>query len=282
MLLVLQPSSAAQFNYVPLAASRCLLESIRAVTQGMYHTRPHVSSSVFLRYKNAEKCRLLLNAVHINASDPHPPKSIHLPTLGHLAQTIQQSSRGRWLCKIDLQKQLLDHQVTQPWHKVFVVEEDGRRYKYTRLPFGWRYSPAICQTLVKCLVASAISGAKVPVGHKVYLDDILLDAKRSRSLNIRRQAVVQGLRKAGFIISSKSETRPTKKIAFVRKQFDTLCKCIQNQPTVLAGAFGMWIRVVGTSKISSSDLMRMLGRIQWLARPASLTCFLSRAYRAAY
>ena len=41
-----------------------MLESVRVDTRGMRHTKARVSCSVFLRYKNAEKCRLLLNAVH--------------------------------------------------------------------------------------------------------------------------------------------------------------------------------------------------------------------------
>ena len=44
----------------------------------------------------------------------------------------------------------------------------------------------------------------------------------------------------------------------------------------------MWIRAVGTGKITASDLMRLLGRMQWLIRPASLSCFLAGAYRSAY
>ena len=248
----------------------------------MRHTKARVSSSVFLRYKNAEKCRLLLNAVRINARDHMAPKAVRLPTLSHLAHAIKGSKLGRWLCKIDLQNRYWSIRLPCSWHRVFVVQAGRRRYKYTRLPFGWRYSPSICQTLVKRLVASAISAAKVPVGNKVYLDDVLLDAKGRRSLNIGRKAVVHKLRQAGFIISVKSETHPTKRIGFVGKWFDTLRKYIQNQPAVLAGAFRIWIRAVGTGKITASDLMRLLGRMQWLIRLASLSCFLAGAYRSAY
>ena len=259
-----------------------MLESVRVDTRGMRHTKARVSSSVFLRYKNAEKCRLLLNAVRINASDHRAPKAVRLPTLSHLAHTIKGSKSGRWLCKISLQNCYWSIKLPRSWHRVFVVQARQHCYKYTRLPFGWRYSPSICQTLVKRLVASAISAAKVPVGNKVYLDDVLLDAKSRRSLNIGRRAVVRKLRQAGLVISVKSETRPTKRIGFVGKWFDTLRKYIQNQPAVLAGAFRMWIRAVGTGKISASDLMRLLGRMQWLIRPASLSCVLAGAYRSAY
>jgi|Transcript_15719 hypothetical protein len=159
----------------------------------------------------------------------------------------------------------------------FVVEVYGTTYKYTRLPFGWKHSPTICQTLVRRLVASALSSAGLPVGHKVYLDDILLDAKCKNVLRRGQKAVVRQLKQAGFIISVKSELRPTKRLVFVGKLLDSLRKTVANQPAVLARAFRMWLRGVGTGLLSAAELLRLLGRLQWLARPSSLSCFLSAA-----
>ena len=137
---------------------------------------------------------MLLNAVRINASDPRPPRKIHLPTLSHLSQTIRRSRSGRWLCKIDLQNCYWSIRLPRSWHRVFVVEANNTRYKYTRLPFGWKYSPAVCQNLVKCIVASALSQLQAKVGHKVYLDDIHLDSGRRRTLIQGRRNVVQKLK----------------------------------------------------------------------------------------
>ena len=58
-----------------------------------------------------------------------------------------------------------------------------------------------------------------------------------RILKQMRRAVVRKLKKAGFIISRKSELRPTKKLVFVGKLLNTLRKTVKNQPSVLAGAF---------------------------------------------
>ena len=163
------------------------------------------------------------------------------------------------------------------WHRVFVVEVDGTTYKYTRLPFGRKHSRAICQTLVRCIVASALSSTGLLVGHKVYLDDILLDAKGKKVLRKGRKAVVRKLKEAGFISSVKRELRPTKRLVFVGKLLDSLRKTVANQPAVLAGAFRMWLRGVGIGLLSAAKLLRLLGRLQWLARPSSLSCFLSGA-----
>ena len=85
-----------------------MLQSVRADTRRMRHTKARVSSSVFVRYKNAEKCRLLLNAVRINASDHRDPKAVRLPTLSHLAHSIKGSKSGGWLQNRSA-KLLLEH-----------------------------------------------------------------------------------------------------------------------------------------------------------------------------
>ena len=207
-----------------------MLSSVRCVTRGLRHTRPPVSSSVFLRYKNAQKCRLLLNAVRINASDPRPPKKIHVPRLGSLTRVIRKSKSkaGRWMCNIDLQNCYCSISVPRSWRRVFVVEVHGVRYKFTRLPFGWRHSPAICQTLVQALVRSALSKVSKAVGSQVYLDNVLLDPKRRRVLIKGRRAVVRKLRQAGFIIGPKSELAPSKRLVFVGKFLDSVRKSMQN------------------------------------------------------
>ena len=92
----------------------------------------------------------------------------------------------------------------------------------------------------------------------------------------------KSLLKRVSLLVLKVKRAPEKRIGFVGKWFDTLRKYIQNQPAVLAGAFHMWIRAVGMGKITASDLMRLLGRMQWPIRPASLSYVLAGAYRSAY
>ena len=237
--------------------------------------------SVFVRYKNAEKCRLLLNAVHINASDHTAPKAVRLPTLSRLAHAIKGSKFGRWLSKIDLQNCYWSIRLPRSWHWVFVVQA-GRHLQVYPTSFWLALFPLHLPNPCQAFGCPSHLCCQSPVGNKVYLDDVLLDAKSRRSLNIGTKAVVHKLRQAGFIISVKSETRPTKRIGFVGKWFDTLRKYIQNQPAVLAGAFRMWIRAVGTGKIAAPALLCLLGCMQWLIRLASLSYFLAGAYGSAY
>ena len=186
------------------------------------------------------------------------------------------------MCKIDLQKCYWSISLPKSWCRVFVVEVNGVRYKYTRLPFGWHHSPAICQTLVRALVRSALSRVGKAVGWQVYLDDVLLDAKRRHTLIKGGQAVVRKLRPEGFIISTKSELTPSKRLVFVGKFLVSVRKTMQNQPAVLVGAFRMWLCGMGTGLMCAVDLVRFLGRLQCLSKPTALPCFLARAYQAAY
>ena len=73
----MRASSHAQFSLTGKRNQFTLmhmLESVGVTSHGMRHTTAPTTASTFLGYKNAHKCRLLLNAMRMNASDPHPSK----------------------------------------------------------------------------------------------------------------------------------------------------------------------------------------------------------------
>ena len=91
----------------------------------------------------------------------------------------------------------------------------GGGYRWTRLPFGWSFSLVVCQKLVSGIVRGVL--ARLQVDGFVYLDDILLVARRSK---VKRGAccVAQKLRRAGFLISPispKSVCEPTQRLDFI-------------------------------------------------------------------
>ena len=51
------------------------------------------------------------------------------------------------MCKLDLTNAYLSICMPRPWRRIFCLDTDASRWRYTRLPFGWKYSPAICQHL---------------------------------------------------------------------------------------------------------------------------------------
>mmetsp|Transcript_80194 Transcript_80194/g.133983 ORF Transcript_80194/g.133983 Transcript_80194/m.133983 type:complete len:207 (-) Transcript_80194:1143-1763(-) len=171
------PGVCAQFMPVPLAVPgtctalvrktrpwrTCLALSAASPVVCVTHARPchHQCFSATKMHRNAACCSTRCASTPVT---PAPPKKIHLPRLGSLTRVIRKSRAGRWMCKIDLQNCYCSISLPRSWRWVFVVEVHGVRYKFTRLPFGWRHSPAICHTLVQALVRSALSKVSKAVG----------------------------------------------------------------------------------------------------------------------
>ena len=71
-------------------------------------------------------------------------------------------------------------------------------------------------------------------------------------------------------------------MVFVGKGINnTQHKCISTTPGLLAGVLRMYIRMLGTGQLRGNDLRRLLGKLQWLCRLASMSPFLVGAYHAA-
>ena len=95
--------------------------------------------------------------------------------------------------------------------------------------------------------------------------------------------IVHKLRAAGFIISPKSEATPTQRISFIGKVLDAKRASISNSPEAVAAALRIYLRGLGRGGISAHELSRLLGRLQWLARPGvGAAAFLAGAYRQMY
>ena len=91
------------------------------------------------------------------------------------------------------------------WRHGFVVCGCVCRRRYTRLPFGRKYSPAICQRLVKALVQSAMQG--LPAVTNVYLNDILVYQPDPQRVCVALGRIVNKLKAIWFLISQRSPTR---------------------------------------------------------------------------
>ena len=70
----------SQHSHSPVLL-RKMLQAVRVDASSFRTTTCAPTATAFLRYKNRTKCRLLLNAVNINAADRRRPPKIHLPSL---------------------------------------------------------------------------------------------------------------------------------------------------------------------------------------------------------
>ena len=107
------------------------------------------------------------------------------------------------MAKIDLTNAYWSIKLPRRWRRTFVVQSGTGRWRFTRLPFGWKYSPCICQELVLGIVSRAVRG--MGVHWDVYLDDVLITARSAELAERATRAAAQALRGAGFIIGPKSQ-----------------------------------------------------------------------------
>ena len=198
-----------------------MFELVHAVTCGAKPTSAPVSANAFVGPKFSEKCRLLLNATAINAYDGRPPPRVKLPAFSGIMFCFQHRPPGPlYMCKLDLTNAYWSIIFPRRWRRTFVVQTGQRRWRFRRLPFGCKYSAAICQRLVPGIVARALCDTNVD--WDVYLDDILITATSPAAARAGVQRVAAALRDAGFIISPKSELGPSTCITFLRKRLDSV------------------------------------------------------------
>ena len=134
----------SQHSHSPVLL-RKMVQAVGVDASGFRTTKCTPTAIAFLRYKNQTKCRLLLNAIHINAADRRRPPRIHLLSLGLLSSRFGGGGgRGLWMEKLDLTNAYWSIRLPGKWRRVFVVRAGEQGWHYTRLPFGWKYSPAVC------------------------------------------------------------------------------------------------------------------------------------------
>jgi len=260
--------AAQEIRGKPEAAVGAMLESVRVITRGTKRTSARRTVSVFLKPKNEEKCRLILNPKVLHGADRRRPPRFILPRLEQLGRWIAGLCGVHvYLTKLDLQNCYWSIRLPRGWRRMFVIGNGRKRYRITRLPFGWRYSPVICQKLVQRLVAKGLR--KVRALAWTYLDDVLMAAKSRKRAKKAHEKVAKVLRKAGFIINTtKSISKPSRTMEFVGKIIDTKKRTIENKKGTLVAATRAWLKAVAKRWISEKQARSMLGKVGWATRPS--------------
>ena len=138
------------------------------------------------------------------------------------------SRRGRggrrpWLAKLDMKNAFWS--VCLPWHwpRVFILQTtNGCRYRYKWPPFGWRYSPLVCQTLVHKIVAGALQSIQASLPR--YISMTFWSPQIGALIyDVRCEPSPSGYAsKIGFLMSPKSGTKPVQDIRFIGKRVNTV------------------------------------------------------------
>ena len=117
-------------------------------------------------------------------------------------------------CHVDLTNAFSSLRFPEHLRGTFRVLIDGHVHGFNCLPFGWHFSPIICQTVLGYILAF-IGFPDVLVLH--CLDDFLLVGYGRPIVRNAAATLCIALRNAGAIISSKSILEPTQAIVWLGK-----------------------------------------------------------------
>ena len=251
--------------------------------------------------KNSTKASMIVHLVKFNKAHEHKPASFGLPSVEDLALMVQvhslqlprlalgdadylrflsdpflqslehlrvESEPGAPLvaCHVDLTNAFWSLRLPDHLRGAFRVCVDGKIYGFNCLPFGWQYSPIVCQTVLGYILAS-LGFSNVLVLH--YLDDFLIVGYGKNRVRTAAASLCEALRKSGAIISVKSVLEPVTRILWLGKDlnFDPLNSSIHTTPQGWASLVGVWLRTA-LQPLTRKRARKVLGRFTWAVRPA--------------
>ena len=193
------------------------------------------SAPIFIIPKTAEKCSLMFNCQLGNKKFEGPNPPMKLPNLYTLKRKFlswrvqpQSGACAQFLVKLDLTNcypsLLLPSKVWGTFRSQGLVGVDDLRL----LPFGWRFSPAVCQEVVVEILDRLLRMLPLPAGYSSWeevdfdhhLDDLLFVEEDREWLECCGPLLARYLTTEGFVVSQKSVLSPVVSSDWLRKRSD--------------------------------------------------------------
>ena len=233
----------------------------------------------FVIPKSSEKVSLILSCVKINKSDGANPPAFRLDSWEDLARSLSAfpPDVGLYGLHIDLKNAFWSFCLPPGARQIFRFRPapGAPPVALSRLPFGWKYSPYLCQTSLARILRGVLP-PEILLVH--YLDDFLLVFTDSQVLREAGRSAVRALIEAGFLISPKSVLDPVPVASFLGKELDLEARQIKSHEPALLQLWTGWLRLaVGTG--NDRHLQSFLGLLNWHVRPRGFGCpFAAGAY----
>ena len=215
--------------------------------------------------KNSQKCALIFACVGVNDADWRKPPKFRLPQVEHVTQLMADAGHKPFLGKIDLSNCFWSIRMPYRSCRVFRVNTPQGCFRWLTLPFGWKYSPVLCQRLVSASVRRAVQDLRAR--GVTYLDDVLVSAVGRCRLRVAARRVSRVLGQAGFLISPKSVIEPVRALDFIGKQFSAPAMTVENKPGIIGGVVALWLLGIVQNRLSARIAARLLGKLEWAVRP---------------
>ena len=275
----------AEVSPVVLAMTQALHEQghLVQIEKGMPGWGSKPSAPVFVIPKSDVKCSFIMNCKEGNRRDPNPHPSMRLPNMWSVRRRLLFWKGSRhvqglhiYACTFDLSNYFTSLRLPpHAWGTFRVQGEGADMFDLRSLPFGWKLSPPICQSVVGAHVRQAFDilvstmGSPDVVEYDHYLDDVLV--VREGPPQWLRDCMVwlaKFMQAKGYLVSPKSVLEPGRVVKWLGKEVDLVNFSIAN-------LLGLQVRIVAylvkifDSHISVKDLQRVMGLINWMATPAT-------------
>ena len=228
------------------------------------------TAAAFTIPKNETKARLILHGVRANQRQwegGYKVPRVSLPQVESVAEVFSQGLRG-WGANIDVTNCYWSILLPEGKSHLFHVGGEECMWVFKTPPFGWSYSPLLCQRLLAHLtgkVGLEVAGAVLRLMH--YLDDFLVFGDSEAAVATKLAAFKEVLANAGFLISDKSSSRPERELVFLGKRVDFGRGVILNTRHTLEGALSRYV-LMASRPVTRKSVQRVVGKLIWVCRPS--------------
>ena len=168
------------------------------------------------------------------------------------------------MCHIDLSNCFWSLRLPEAFWGAFRISDgEGGVLSFRFLPFGWKYSPILCQKVLKRLVEEI---GLVGVLVLIYIDNVLIVGPGKGRVRGHAMRAVHALRVAGGVTSPKSTLEPVTRLVWLGKDVDLGGGSLRAVGNAWEALLAHWLRL-SVGGCSVRCLQQFLGRVQWICRP---------------
>ena len=151
------------------------------------------------------------------------------------------------------------------WGAFRVLAGTGGVLSFRCLPFGWKYSPILCQKVLERFKEEI---GLVGVFVLIHIDDVLIVGREKARVREQARCAVEALCDAGGVISPKSTLEPVTRLVWLGKEVDVDVGegNVRTVGNTWEALLAHWLHL-SVGNCSMRCLQQFLGRAQWLCWP---------------